>query len=170
MQEFAFQPITYRHRCQRQRNDDIDNDNDNNGWVVDSVAIRRRQPLPAAPAAPVTPAAATPTVTSSNGNDDDLLECRDDDDVAKGELLPALVVREGDDCADKTVKLTGKNNPFSNTVKLTGKAEFSSNTQMYPNAEWLSCIVSQEHDSGVLTAYALLFYTFLLARVLLFMC
>ena len=37
----------------------------------------------------------------------------------------------------------------------------SDSPQLYPNGEWLSCIVPQEHDSGVLTAYALLFYTFL---------
>ena len=127
--------------------DDVDDDDDDDGWVVDGVAIQHRQPPPAAPAAPATPAATTPTVTSSDGDDDDLLECRDDDDVAVGELLPALVVREGGDCADKM-------------VKLTGKTEFSSN-QLYPNVEWLSYIVPQEHDLGVLTAYTLLFYTFL---------
>ena len=52
-----------------------------------------------------------------------------------------------------------------NMVKLTGKTDFSTSNsdrrQLDPNAEWLSCFVPQEHDSGVLTAYVPLFYTFL---------
>ncbi len=51
------------------------------------------------------------------------------------------------------------------TVKLTGKTNFSKSNsdrrQLYPNAEWLFCFMPQEHNSGVLTAYVLLFYTFL---------
>jgi hypothetical protein len=68
--------------------------------------------------------------------------------------LPALIVGGecSGDCAD-------------NMVKLTGKSDFSKSNsdrcQLYPNAEWISCIVPQEHNSSVLTAAVLLFYTFL---------
>ena len=52
-----------------------------------------------------------------------------------------------------------------NMVKLMGKSDFSKcnsdRSQLYPNAEWFSRIFPQEHNSGVLTAAVLLFYTFL---------
>jgi len=78
-------------------------------------------------------------------------ESSEEDDIYS---LPALIV--GGECsgdgADHTVKLTGKTDFFSRNLDRR---------QLYPNAEWLSCFVPQEHDSGVLTAFVLLFYTFL---------
>jgi G:T/U-mismatch repair DNA glycosylase len=84
--------------------------------------------------------AAVATATEESSEDDDIYS------------LPTLMGGECSGGAD-------------NTVKLIGKTDFSTSNsdrhQIYPNAEWLSCFVPQEHNSGVLTAYVLLFYTFL---------
>ena len=78
-------------------------------------------------------------------------ESREDNDIYS---LSALIV--GGECSGDSA---------DNTVKHTGKTDFSTSNsdrhQSYPNAEWLSCFVQQERDPSVLTAYVLLFYTFL---------
>jgi len=78
-------------------------------------------------------------------------ESSEDDDIYS---LSALIV--GGECSGDGA---------DNTVKHTGKTDFSTSNsdrcQLYPNAEWLSCFVQQEHDPSVLTAYVILFYTFL---------
>jgi hypothetical protein len=100
-------------------------------------------PVPAfAATASAAYSAAVATATEESSEDDDNYS------------LPALIV--GGECSGDGV---------DNTVKLTGKTDFftsnSDRRQLYTNAEWLSCFVPQEHNSGVLTAFVLLFYTFL---------
>ncbi len=100
-------------------------------------------PAPAfAAAASAAYSSAVATATEESSEDDDIYS------------HPALIVSGecSGDGADHTVKLTGKTDFFSRNLDRR---------QLYPNAEWLSCFVPQEHDSGVLTAFVLLFYTFL---------
>ena len=87
-----------------------------------------------APATSVAYSAAVATATEESSEDDDI------------HSHSAFIV--GGECSGDTVK--------TSNFKIN-----SDSPQLYPNGEWLSCIVPQEHDSGVLTAYALLFYTFL---------
>jgi hypothetical protein len=89
----------------------------------------------AAPAASAAYLAAIATATEESSEDNDT------------HSHSSFVV--GDECSGDT----GKTNFF-----------FKSNLdrrQLVPNAEWLSCVVPQEHDPGVLTSYVLRFYSFL---------
>jgi hypothetical protein len=101
-------------------------------------------PVAAAPAASAAYSAAVATATETE-------ESSENDDIHSHSAF--IVVGEcSGDGDENTVKLTGKSNFFKSN---------SDRRQLYLNAEWLSCFVQQEHDPGVLTAYVLLFYTFL---------
>jgi hypothetical protein len=88
----------------------------------------------AAPAASAAYFAAVATATEESSEDNDI------------HLHSSFVV--GGECSGDTVKTSFFKSNYDRR-------------QLVPNVEWLSCVVPQEHDLGVLTAYVLIFYSFL---------